>query len=137
MRVKLLLGALLVCGLLTVPASACGGSGLFGGGGLFNGNGLFNGGGCNVLSRLRSRRSNLMARRVSRLSARVVRVGERSVLINGKRPCAAGKCNEPEVASAPETDDGAMLEVHSSGILSDIVNLDVGVLGSGSLLDIN
>ena len=134
MRVKLLLGALLICGLLAVPASVEAGHGC--GSGLFNGDGLFNGGGCNILSRLRSGRRLRMARRVGRHSERVTRVEERSVLIiDGKRPCADGKCNSPEVASEPDTNDGALLEVQPRGGLSDIVSVDVGALDSGSLLD--
>jgi len=124
MRVKLLIGALLICGLLTVPASVE--AGCFGGSGLFGGGGLFRGGGCNILSGLRSGRSLRMTRRVGRHSERVVRVGERSALIiNGRRSCAAGQCDlevspeaPPEVVSEPDTNDGAVLD-------------------SGSLLDIN
>ena len=131
MRVKLLLGALLVCGLLAIPVSAE--AGCFGG--------LFRGGGCNILSSLRSARSHRMGLRAARHNARMTRIDERSVLIiDGKRPCAAGKCDieaPPEVSLDPDTNDGALLEVHPRGALSDIVQLDIDVLGSGSLLDLN
>lgn len=131
MRVKLLLGALLICGLLTVPASACGGSGLFGGGGLFNGGrcGLFSG---KIVSRIRARRAARISNRIERLE------GERSILLDGKRPravrrnCEDGTC---DVTPAPEIEDGAMLEVHSPGILDGIVNLDVRIPSPSSILN--
>ena len=136
MRVKLLLGALLVCGLLAIPVSAE--AGCFGGSGLFGGGGLFRGGGCNILSGLRSGRSHRMGLRAARHNARMTRIDERSALIiDGKSPCAAGQCDlevSPEVSLDPDTNDGALLEVHPRGTLSDIVSVDVGSLGSGSLL---
>ena len=129
MKAKLLLGALVVCGLLAIPnpvaAGCCGGSGLFNGCGLFSGN---------IVSRIR-------ARRIARISNRIERLeGERSVLIDGKRPRAACKdCKDDtcDLVPAPEVEDGAFLEVQSPGILSNIVSLDVGVLNDGGLLDCN
>jgi len=129
MRVKLLIGALLVCGLLTVPASACGGSGLFGGGGLFNGGGcgLFSG---RIVNRIRARRTARISNRIERLE------GERSVLIDGKRPQADGKnCEGGRCDITPEVEDGALLEVQSTSILNDIVNLDVRIPSPSSILN--
>ena len=132
MKAKLLLGALVVCGLLAIPSSAeagcCGGSGLFGGGGLFNGCGLFNG---NIVSRIR-------ARRIARISNRIECLeGERSILLDGKRPRSACKnCEDDtcELTPAPEVEDGAFLEVQSPSILSEIVNLDVRIPSPSSIL---
>ena len=133
MKAKLLLGALVVCGLLAIPNSAgagcCGGSGLFGGGGLFNGCGLFNG---NIVSRIR-------ARRIARISNRIECLeGERSILLDGKRPraarrnCEDGTC---DLVPAPEVEDGALLEIQSPSILDDIVNLDVRIPSPSSILN--
>ena len=131
MKAKLLLGALVVCGLLAIPNSAgagcCGGSGLFGGGGLFNGCGLFNG---SIVSRIH-------ARRVARISNRIERIeGERSILLDGKRPRAARRnCEGGRCDITPEVEDGALLEVHSPGILDGIVNLDVRIPSPSSILN--
>lgn len=135
MKAKLLLGALVVCGLLAIPSSAgagcCGGSGLFGGGGLFNGCGLFNG---NIVSRIH-------ARRVARISNRIECLeGERSALLDGKRPraarrnCEDGTCDVTPEDVTPEAEAGAFLEIQSPSILDDIVNLDVRITSPSSIL---